>query len=213
MSYGRSNYNGCGYSRHYSASYECDYSEPKYGRSYSKNNCYEPQCHCCCPVYPKPQPIYPPRPQPWPTPWPQCPSITGAYATALTAIPAATGTTLTANTPLNVSFNAPLASNNITVNDAVVTFTNPGTYYVEFDVPVSTTAPATITINAVTTPAATVASPNTYSLALGGGTPNEVVSYKGFVTAPAGGTVSFTITSSAPNTTVRQGQLITFRVA
>lgn len=235
MSYGRSNYSECGYDRdysrysrdysgHYSTSYEGEYREPKYGRSYSKTSCYEPQCGCCQPGYPKPQPIYPPKPQPFPTPWPTpwppivCPTepsggMASAFASALTAVPTVAGTVLAAATPLTVSFNAPNTYSGITVNGAVVTFTNPGTYYVEFSVPVTTTAATTLTIDAVTTPATATASPSIYTLALPSGLTNEVISYKGFIAVPAGGTVSFTITSSVAGTTVLQGQLTTFRVA
>lgn len=239
MSYGRSNYSTGGYdrdysrysredARHYSSSYEGDYSEPKYGRLYSKNNSYEHQCNCCHPVYPQPQPICPPRPHPCPTPWPPIVGpdpatptsptsptggITSAYASAFTAIPVATGTLLAAATPLRVSFNAPNTFSRITVDGAIVTFTNPGTYYVEFAVPVTTTAATGLTIDAITTPGTATASPSAYTLALPSGLNTEIVSYKGFVTVPAGGTVSFTLTSSSAGTRVSQGQLTTFRVA
>ena len=237
MSYGRSNYSECGYDRdysrysrdysgHYSTSYEGGYSEPKYGRSYSKASCYEPQCGCCRPDYPKPQPLYPPRPQPFPTPWP--PSIdpgtptspteptggiTNAYASAFTSIPVATGTLLAAATPLTVSFNAPNTFSRITVNGPTVTFINPGTYYVEFAVFVTTTAATGLTIDTITTPGTAIASPKTYTLALPSGLNEESISYKGFVTVPAGGTVSFTLASSSAGTRVSQGQLTSFRVA
>ena len=101
----------------------------------------------------------------------------------------------------------------MTASGSTITFQLPGTYYVEFQVPVTDTAAGTITIN--TTGVNATAAPNSYSFTVPGdadGT-RTVGTYSAIVTSGTNGTLTYTITSSDATATAFPATVVAFKIA